>query len=62
MRIVTGNTTVGPNDGGSANDVVVMDDFLYGEPLEIKPAAQGNGAAAAEPEPDQTGRRSGADG
>lgn len=40
VRIVTGNTTVGPNDGGSANDVVVMDDFLYGEPLEIKPAQQ----------------------
>ena len=42
MRIVTGNTTVGPDDSPSA-DVVVMDDFLYGEPQEIKPkAAQGN--------------------
>jgi hypothetical protein len=42
VRIVTGNTTVGPDDSPSA-DVVVMDDFLYGEPQEIKPkAAQGN--------------------
>ena len=44
VRIVTGNTTVGPDDSPSA-DVVVMDDFLYGEPQEIKPqAAQGNDA------------------
>jgi hypothetical protein len=41
VRIVTGNTTVGPDDSPSA-DVVVMDDFLYGEPQEIKPPAQGN--------------------
>jgi hypothetical protein len=42
VRIITGNTTVGPDDSPSA-DVVVMDDFLYGEPQEIKPpAAQGN--------------------
>ena len=42
VRIVTGNTTVGPDDSPSA-DVVVMDDFLYGEPQEIKPqATQGN--------------------
>jgi hypothetical protein len=42
VRIVTGNTTVGPDDSASA-DVVVMDDFLYGEPQENKPrAAQGD--------------------
>lgn len=31
VRITAGNTAVGPNDGGTT-DVVVMDDFLYGEP------------------------------
>ena len=41
VRIRTGNTAPGPNDGGAQADVVVMDDFLYGEPQEIKaPAAQ----------------------
>jgi hypothetical protein len=35
VRIRTGNTAPGPNDGGPAADVVVMDDFLYGEPREI---------------------------
>jgi len=41
VRIRTGNTAPGPNDGGAQADVVVMDDFLYGEPQESKaPAAQ----------------------
>ena len=31
VRITTGNTALGPNEGGR-RDVVVMDDFLYGEP------------------------------
>ena len=26
----------GPDEGGAAADIVVMDDFLYGEPQEIK--------------------------
>ncbi len=30
VRIVNGNTALGPNDGSL--DVVVMDDFIYGEP------------------------------
>jgi hypothetical protein len=37
VRIVTGNTALGPNDGGSV-DVVVMDDFLYREPAIPEPA------------------------
>jgi len=40
VRITSGNTALGPNDGGAV-DVVVMDDFIYGEPT----------AASAVPEP-----------
>jgi PEP-CTERM motif len=32
VRITTGNSALGPNDGGGV-DVVAMDDFLYGEPI-----------------------------
>lgn len=41
VRIYSGNIAVGPNDGdvGTSNqityDVVVMDDFIYGEPIGI---------------------------
>jgi len=31
VRITTGNTALGPNEAGR-RDIVVMDDFLYGEP------------------------------
>jgi hypothetical protein len=47
VRIRTGNTAPGPNDGGAQADVVVMDDFLYGEPHEIKAPAQENGGQPA---------------
>lgn len=40
VRITTGNAILGPNDGGGV-DIVVMDDFIYGEPQ----------ATAAVPEP-----------
>lgn len=33
-RIVTGNTPLGPDDGGQW-DVVVMDDFIFGEPAAV---------------------------
>ncbi len=32
VRITSGNSVLGPNDGGNV-DVVVMDDFLFGEPI-----------------------------
>ncbi len=32
VRITSGNTAVGPNDLPPSQDVVVMDDFIYGEP------------------------------
>jgi hypothetical protein len=34
VRITTGNTALGPNDGGGV-DVVAMDDFLYAEPQPV---------------------------
>jgi hypothetical protein len=36
VRITTGNTPLGPNDGGTV-DVVAMDDFIYGEPRSSIP-------------------------
>ena len=41
VRITTGNTVLGPNDG-AATDVVALDDFIYSEP---------QAAAATVPEP-----------
>ena len=36
VRIITGNTALGPNDQNGDNvDVVVMDDFLYDEPEAV---------------------------
>jgi hypothetical protein len=38
VRIINGNSALGPNDlNGASIDVVVMDDFLYGEPQAIIP-------------------------
>jgi hypothetical protein len=34
VRITTGNSSLGPNDGGGV-DVVVMDDFIYSEPQAV---------------------------
>jgi len=34
IRITTGNTAPGPNDGGPV-DVVMMDDFIYAEPVVL---------------------------
>jgi hypothetical protein len=33
VRITTGNAAVGPNDAPPGTDIVVMDDFIYGEPV-----------------------------
>jgi hypothetical protein len=41
VRITMGNTTIGPNDNDGTSDIVVADDFIYGEPT----------APAAAPEP-----------
>jgi hypothetical protein len=37
VRLITGNSAPGPNDGGGI-DVVAMDDFLYGEPRLLQAA------------------------
>jgi hypothetical protein len=34
VRITTGNTALGPNDGG-ATDIVALDDFIYSEPQAV---------------------------
>jgi len=36
VRITTGNTALGPNDGGAV-DVVALDDFIYSEPQTVVP-------------------------
>ncbi len=36
VRIITGDVAPGPNDD-PATDIVVMDDFIYGEPKELLP-------------------------
>ena len=36
VRITTGDAAPGPNDDGT-HDIVMMDDFLYGEPQPIQP-------------------------
>src|SRR5262249_4138021 len=35
VRITSGNTAPGPDDGGQ-QDVVMMDDFIYGEPQALR--------------------------
>lgn len=35
VRITSGDTAVGPNDGVGGGDVVVMDDFIFGEPIGV---------------------------
>lgn len=32
VRITLGNTAIGPNDNNGSSDIVVADDFIYGEP------------------------------
>jgi hypothetical protein len=34
VRITSGNVAPGPDDGGK-RDVVMMDDFIYGEPQSL---------------------------
>jgi len=35
VRITNGNLVIGPNENGTTSDVVVMDDFIYGEPTNV---------------------------
>jgi hypothetical protein len=35
VRITSGNTAPGPDDGGT-QDIVMMDDFIYGEPQPLR--------------------------
>ena len=41
VRITTGDMAPGPDDDGK-NDIVVMDDFIYGEPVESTTAGSGS--------------------
>ena len=34
VRVTLGNTVIGPNDNSTTADVVVADDFIYGEPTD----------------------------
>lgn len=35
VRITNGNAVIGASDNGAGSDVVVNDDFIYGEPVDI---------------------------
>ena len=35
VKITSGNGVVGPNDGDMGLDIVVMDDFIFGEPIGV---------------------------
>ena len=35
VRITNGNLVIGPSENGTTTDVVVMDDFIYGEPTNV---------------------------
>ena len=41
VRITSGNAALGPNNNPPATDVVVMDDFIYGEPVPAPPVLVG---------------------
>jgi hypothetical protein len=34
VRVTLGNTAIGPLDNNGTSDIVVVDDFIYGEPLD----------------------------
>jgi uncharacterized protein (TIGR03118 family) len=39
VQIISGNSALGPNDSPPETDVVVMDDFVYSEPVAVPPPA-----------------------
>jgi hypothetical protein len=43
VRIASGNVALGPNDAPPTSDVVVMDDFIYGEPIGVPGPIAGAG-------------------
>ena len=48
MRITTGNQALGLNDNnGDPNELAVMDDFLYSEPIGVPEPAAASLAIAA---------------
>jgi len=48
VRITSGNAEPGPDDGAKL-DVVMMDDFIYGEPQPLPEAARGRGTPRSRP-------------
>lgn len=46
VRITMGNTAIGPNDNDGSSDIVVADDFIYGEPVSSTAAAPEPGSLA----------------
>ena len=40
VRITMGNTVIGPTDNSGTSDIVVADDFIYGEPISATAAPE----------------------
>jgi hypothetical protein len=49
VRITSGNAALGPNDAPPGTEIVVMDDFIYGEPLSLTPTVTPTATATITP-------------